>query len=64
MFLKALYNLKQSANLWLNTFAYEMKELRFYQLKYNRALYLDNKSTYVALYIDDLHIVGTDLNCI
>lgn len=41
-----------------------MKKLRFFQLKYNHALYFNYKGTYVAVYVDNLQIVGFDLNCI
>ncbi len=64
MLLKALYGLKQSARLWFNTFADEMKELGFFQSYYEPALYLYHNGTYVAVYVDDLHIVGPDLNLI
>lgn len=62
MLLKALYGLKQSARLWFDTLADEMKELGFFQSKYDHALYLDYKGTYVAVYVDDLQIVGPDLD--
>lgn len=64
MLLKALYGLKQSARLWFDTFADEMKELGFFQSHYDHALYLDHNGTYVAVYVDDLQIVGPDLNLI
>lgn len=62
MILKALYGLKQSARLWFDTFADGMKELGFFESRYDHALYLDYKVTYVAVYVDDLQIVGPDLN--
>ena len=64
MLLKALYGLKQSARLWFDTFADEMKELRFFQSHYDHALSLDHNGTYVAIFVDDLQIVGPDLNLI
>ncbi len=62
--LKALYDLKQSACLWFDTFADGMKELGFFQSHYDHALYLDHNGTYFAVYVDDLQIVGPDLNLI
>ena len=38
-----------------------MQKLGFVQSYYNISLYLNNHVTYVAVYIDDLHIVGPDL---
>ena len=60
MLLKALYGLKQSTCLWFDTFADEMKELGFFQSHYDHSLYLDYSGTYVAVYVDDLQIVGPD----
>lgn len=51
-----LYGLKQAARLWFDTFKEEMQKLGFVQSYYDRALYLNNNGTYVAVYIDDLHI--------
>ncbi len=64
MLLKALYGLKQSARLWFDIFADEMKELRFFQSHYDHTLYLDHNDTYIAVYVDDLQIVGPNLNLI
>lgn len=41
-----------------------MKELGFFQSYYNHALYLNYDGSYVAVYVDDLQIVGLDLNLI
>lgn len=38
-----------------------MQKLGFVQSFYDSALYLNNNGTYVAVYVDDLHIVGPDL---
>ena len=64
MLLKAFYGLKQSARLWFDTFADEIKELGLFQSHYDHALYLDHIGTYVAVYVDDLQIVGPDLKLI
>ena len=53
--------------MWFNTFVDEMKELRFFQSHYDHALYLDYNGTYVAVYVNDLQIVGPNLdriNCL
>lgn len=62
MLLKALYGLKQSDPLWSDTFADGMKDLGFFESRYDHALYLDYKGIYVAVYVDDLQILGPDLN--
>ena len=61
---KSLYGLKQSARLWFDLFAEEMLALGFYQLQYDNALFLNGEGTYVAIYVDDLQIVGPDLSII
>lgn len=62
--LQELYGLKQPARLWFDTFRDKMKELGFFQSLYDSALYFNSQSTYVAVYIDDLHIVAPDLSLI
>ncbi len=64
MLLKAFYGLKQSARLWFDTFADEMKELGFFHSHYDHTLYLDHNGIYFAVYVDDLQMVGPDLNLI
>lgn len=61
---RGLYGLKQSARLWFDLFTEEMLVLGFYQSKYDSALFLDGKGTYVAIYVDDLQIIGPDFNVI
>lgn len=41
-----------------------MKKPGFFQSLYNSALYFNSKGTYLAVYVDDLHIVGPDLSLI
>lgn len=62
--LQELYRLKQVARLWFDTFRDEMKELGFFQSLYDSALYFNCQGTYIAVYVDDLHIVGPDLSLI
>lgn len=38
-----------------------MQKLGFVQFYYDSTLYLNNNGTYIAVYVDDLHIVGPDL---
>lgn len=64
MLLKAFYGLKQSAPLWFDTFADEMKELRFFQSHYDHALYFNYKGIYIAVYVDDIQIIRPDLKFI
>lgn len=64
MLFKTLYGLKQSARLWFDTFADEMKELGFFQFHYNHSLYLNYEGTYVAVFVDNLQIVGPNLKLI
>ena len=58
---RSLYGLKQSARLWFDLFAEEMLALGFFQSQYDSALFLNGKGTYVAIYVDDLQIIGPDL---
>ena len=46
---RSLNSLKQSARLWFDLFAEEMRALGFYQSQYDTALFLDGKGTYVAI---------------
>lgn len=64
LLLQGLYGLKQAARLWFNTFRDEMKKLGFLQSFYNTALYFNSQGTHVAVYVDDLHIVGPDFSFI
>ena len=61
LLLQRLYSLKQAARLWFDTFKEEMQKLEFVQSYYDNALYLNNNRTYVAVYVDNLHIVGPGL---
>ena len=61
LLLQASYGLKQAARLLFDIFKEEMQKLGFVQSYYDSALYLNNNRTYVAVYLDDFHIVGPDL---
>ena len=41
-----------------------MKELGFFQSCYDYVLYLNYEGTYIAIYINDLQIVGPDFKLI
>ncbi len=41
-----------------------MRALGFYQSQYDTALFLDRKNTYVAIYVNDLQIIGPSLKVI
>lgn len=41
-----------------------MKKLGFFQSLYNSALYFNSQEIYVAIYVDDLHIIGPNLSFI
>lgn len=41
-----------------------MKKLDFFQFLYNSALYFNAHGIYVAVYVNDLHIVGPKLSLI
>ncbi len=61
---RSFYGLKQSTQLWFDLFAEEMRALGFYQSQYDTALFLDGKGIYVAIYVDDLQIIGPSLKVI
>ena len=61
---QGLYRLKQAARLWFDTFKNKIKKLGFFQFLYNNTLYFNGQGTYVAVYVNDLHIVGPNLSLI
>ena len=42
----------------------EMRKLGFFQFLYNSALYFNSQGTYIAVYVDDLYIIGSDFSLI
>ena len=61
---KALYGLKQSPRVWYNTFTQFLKELGFTALSSDLCIF-HNSGTYIAVFVDDLLIVGpskSDIN--
>src|SRR6202012_951432 len=54
---KALYGLKQSPRVWYNTITQFLKELGFTALSSDLCVF-HNAGTYIAVFVDDLLIVG------
>lgn len=61
---KAFYSLKQFVWLLFNIFVKKIRELVFFYSHYDYALYLDYKSTYIIVYINNLQIIGPNLDLI
>ncbi len=56
---KALYGLKQSPRVWYDTFAEYLKVLGFIPLSTDFSVFINHKTNIIiALYVDDLLIVG------
>jgi hypothetical protein len=56
---KALYGLKQSPRVWYQTLSRFLQEAGFTHLDADHSVFVKN-STYIAVYVDDLLIVGPD----
>ncbi len=53
--------------MWFDIFTDEMKELEFFQSHYDFSLYLNHNDTYIAVCVNEIQIVGLDLdfiNCV
>lgn len=61
LLLQGLYGLKKVTRLWFDTFKDKMKKLGFFQFLYNSAFYFNDHKTYVAVYVDNLHIISPNL---
>jgi hypothetical protein len=55
---KALYGLKQSPRVWYFTLTNYLKTLGFEPLTADNCIFYDGKSTYIAVFVDDLLIIG------
>jgi len=55
---KALYGLKQSPRVWYFTLTAYLKTLGFEPLTADNCIFHDSKGTYIAVFVDDLLIVG------
>ncbi len=64
LLLHGFYGLNQPVRLWFDTFRDEMKRQGFSQSFYDGAIYFNRQETYVAVYVDDLHIVRPDFHLI
>ena len=54
---KALYGLKQALCIWFFTLALFLKDFGFFPLSADLAVFC-HKNTYIAVYVDDMLIVG------
>lgn len=54
---KALYGLKQAPRIWFFTLALFLKDFGFFPLSADLAVFC-RKNTYIAVYVDDMLIVG------
>jgi hypothetical protein len=55
---KALYGLKQSPRVWYYTLTTYLKSLGFDPLTADHCIFHDNKGAYIAVFVDDLLIIG------
>jgi hypothetical protein len=55
---KALYGLKQSPRVWYLTLTTYLKTLGFEPLTADNCIFHNNKGTYIAVFVDDLLIIG------
>jgi hypothetical protein len=56
---KALYSLKQSPRVWYKTLSQFLHKASFTPLDTNHLVFVKN-STYIAIYVDDLLLIGLD----
>ena len=56
---KALYGLKQSPRVWYHTLSSFLADSKFYPIDADHSVF-SNGSTYIAVYVDDLLIIGKD----
>ena len=57
---KALYGLKQSPRVWYTTLSQFLHEAGFTPLDADHSVFVKN-STYIAVYVDDLLLIGPDM---
>ena len=58
---KALYGLKQSPYVWYFTLTTYLGSLRFKPLTSDTCIFFDLKGNYIAIFVDDLLIIGPSL---
>ena len=56
---KALYSLKQSPRVWYYTLSRFLADSKFYPIDADHSVF-SNGSIYIAVYVDDLLIIGKD----
>src|SRR5438046_608646 len=59
--LKSIYRLKQSANLWNKKITKTLKSLGFEQTLADASVFIHSRGIIVALYVDDMLILGKNL---
>jgi hypothetical protein len=55
---KALYGFKQAPRVWYNTLTNYLKTLGFTPLTADNCIFYDRKETYIAVFVDNLLIIG------
>jgi hypothetical protein len=55
---KALYGLKQASRVWYTTLTDYLKTLGFTLLTADNCIFYDSRGTYIAVFVDDLLIIG------
>jgi hypothetical protein len=55
---KALYGLKQASRVWCTTLTDYLKALGFTPLTADNCIFYDSRGTYIAVFVDDLLIIG------
>jgi hypothetical protein len=58
---KALYGLKQSPRVWYFTLTTYLESLGFKPLTSDNCIFFDSKGNYIAVFVDDLLIIGPSL---
>jgi hypothetical protein len=58
---KALYGLKQSPRVWYFTLTTYLESLGFKPLTSDNCIFFDSKGNYIAIFVDDLLIIGPSL---
>ncbi len=63
--IKPLYGLKQALHVWYKTLVEFLQKLRFMQLELDHGIFVSmDKQLYIAVYVDDLLIFGSDIACL
>ncbi len=61
--IKAIYGLKQAANVWYNTLVEFLKKLGFVRLELDHGIFISkDKQLFIAVYVDDLLLFVTDIS--